>query len=523
MRLGIGGAPTVSEYVDVFDADAHILEPADLFADVLPDAARVIRLPRDTPVLFGGRLSADTEQLVRSNFSNVAVVAAMNREEIRASALFPSLALWAPYHPAVSAAECVAACSVYNEWVIDYCAPFSDRLFPVALIPQVDPALAAAHVDRLPENAFVGAMVRPNYLYGRNLGDAAYDPVYHRLAERGLPLLVHEGLGLVQATAGSDRFESFALRHACSHPIEMMYALASLLLEGTFQRCAGLRAGFFEAGAGWVPYWLDRLQGHSRWQHQSPAAEPLREAFARHCFVTIDCDERRVPELVADLGNGSFGFASDFPHPDCHFPRAVAALRDSIADLELDTQVRLRWTNSLKFFGLRPSQIGAVQPERDRSSDRSTTVHSQPANEADSPVYPLLIDPVPFLSSEWFQAWHDPDPPSSEWLIVDFSVQTARGPIDLHVRSTTDTIQFCEGATSAQSSVALSEAVARALFLRGNQEDAVAAFVAGELTVSGPVGDLLVLQQRLSHPNARMAQSQQRALQITLDEPPAHS
>ena len=50
-------------------------------------------------------------------------------------------------------------------------------------------------------------MARPNYLYGRNLGDAAYDGAYAAIAARGLVLAVHEGLGLSgQPTIGGDRF-----------------------------------------------------------------------------------------------------------------------------------------------------------------------------------------------------------------------------------------------------------------------------------------------------------------------------
>ena len=38
------------------------------------------------------------------------------------------------------------------------------------------------------------------------------------------------------ATIGRDRFEGFALRHALSHPLEQMAAMASLVLEGALNR-----------------------------------------------------------------------------------------------------------------------------------------------------------------------------------------------------------------------------------------------------------------------------------------------
>ncbi len=50
------------------------------------------------------------------------------------------------------------------------------------------------------------------------------------LEERDLTLSVHEGLGVMGPTIGRDRSETFAMRHAMSHPMEQMAAMGSLML-----------------------------------------------------------------------------------------------------------------------------------------------------------------------------------------------------------------------------------------------------------------------------------------------------
>ena len=100
---------------------------------------------------------------------------------------------------------------------------------------------------RAADLGLVGVMARPNHLYGRNLGDPAYDPVWEAVAGRGIVLAVHEGLGVTGGpTIGSGRFTGFTARHALSHPMEQMAAMASLVLDGALERHPELRVAFLE-------------------------------------------------------------------------------------------------------------------------------------------------------------------------------------------------------------------------------------------------------------------------------------
>jgi hypothetical protein len=109
-------------------------------------------------------------------------------------------------------------------------------------------------------------------------------------------------------------------RHAMSHPFEMMAASQQLILGGVLERHPRLRLGFFEAGAGWVPYWLDRLDGHASSILGREYTLPLLPSlyFLRQCAVTLDAGEAD-PDTRPSL---RAMFASDLPHGDSAFPHA---------------------------------------------------------------------------------------------------------------------------------------------------------------------------------------------------------
>ena len=68
----------------------------------------------------------------------------MDADGIDAAFLYPSLGLFsgAIHDPKLAAATCRA----YNRWLADYCKPYPDRLFGVAMLPMQDVDLAIAEM-----------------------------------------------------------------------------------------------------------------------------------------------------------------------------------------------------------------------------------------------------------------------------------------------------------------------------------------------------------------------------------------
>ena len=339
----------------VLDADAHVVEPGGLF-DAWCPAGTPMELPATTPFEPCGDLDVIADQL-EHGFDAPSYLRAMDAQGIDAAVLYPSIGLFVPFQPELSAEESSAACRAYNDWLAGYCATDPARLAGVALVPYADPAAAAAEVDRVAGLGLVGALVRPNHLYDRSLGDLAYTPLYETLADRGLVLAVHEGLGLRGPTIGSDRYEGFATRHACSHPLEQMAAMAGLMLEGVLERHPTLKVAFLESGTGWLPYWLHRLDEHREWMEETECAaltRPPSAYFADQCVISSEADDALAASVIEAVGADHVLWASDFPHPDAIYPGAPQAFLDNLtaAGTPAAKTARVLWETPLAFYGL---------------------------------------------------------------------------------------------------------------------------------------------------------------------------
>jgi len=348
----------------IFDADGHVIEPGDLFGPLAPPGVGAIDLPPGTPMTPCGDWAKLQDQ-IDHGFDAPSYLRAMDAQGIDAAVVYPSMGLFVPFLPELSARDSARACRAYNDWIASYCGVDPRRLFATGIVPLADPALAADEARHAAHLGLVGVLARPNFLYGRNLGDRAYDPLYETLARDGLVLAVHEGLGVRGGpTIGADRFPGFALRHLCSHPMEQMAAAASLILDGALERHPTLRVAFLESGTAWLPFWLARLDQHRSWLRDGECRDlslAPSEYVARQCVISSDPEDRLVGTTVAQLGADRVVWASDFPHPDAEFPTAVDEFLDaaSASGLVGDALRDVLWASSIALYDL-ADRIGAA-------------------------------------------------------------------------------------------------------------------------------------------------------------------
>lgn len=338
----------------VLDADAHVIEAGGVFDEWMEPGKLPTDLPDTTPMIPCGDASLLEDQFAHG-FDAPSYLRAMDNQGIDAVVLYPSLGLFVPYLPGLDAAASAAACRSYNEWIAGYTAHDPSRLAGVGLVPLIDPERAADEARWCAANGLVAVFARPNFVYGRNLGDPAYEPLHAAVEEAGIVLSVHEGLGLPgHPTIGMDRFDTFAERHAMSHPMEQMAALASLFTSGTLDRHPRMRVAFLESGTGWLPFWLHRLDEHVEWMEDSETKGLERtpsQYFADQCTICTDPDDALAGSVAAVVGADHMMWASDFPHPDALYPNAVEAFMEEggMSQADLD---QVLWDTPARFYGL---------------------------------------------------------------------------------------------------------------------------------------------------------------------------
>jgi uncharacterized protein len=361
----------------VIDADGHVLEPWSAWKSVA--ARHRPRLETDDQGLdhvivgdqevFAARLGqmgtpgtdvgapvgpVPLEEARPGAFDPRARLADMDAEGIDQAVLYPTIGLgfWAIREPQAA----VALARAYNDWLAGYCAAEPGRLYGAAMVPMQDSVAAVAELRRArKELGFVSAFIRPNPCCGRTIGDRANEVLWEAAESMGMAIAVHEGFQLALPPLGSDRRPTNVLvLHAASHTLEQMMACAQLIGLGILERHPELRIVFLEAGGGWAPYWLARLD------HQVPSyhrfAPPLSllpsEYFARQCWVSFEIDEEPLSALVPFVGDTRIVWGSDYPHADSTFPGAVATLNRTIAPLADESRNRVLGGNARVLYAL---------------------------------------------------------------------------------------------------------------------------------------------------------------------------
>jgi predicted TIM-barrel fold metal-dependent hydrolase len=129
--------------------------------------------------------------------------------------------------------------------------------------------------------------------------------------------------------------------------------MASIIGGGVLDRYPDLRLGVLEAGHGWLPFWICRLDEH---QKSVAAALPdLKQTPSEYVtsgryFQTIEMSEGLpvTRSVIDQLGDGILMYASDYPHGESWFPHSVETVM--AWDLPDPVKRKLFWDNAVNFY-----------------------------------------------------------------------------------------------------------------------------------------------------------------------------
>src|SRR5213079_3230516 len=341
---------------DVVDADGHILEPLDLW-DTYIDPEFRERRPRfvidengkerlsvegkllGNPRGIGSLGSVGVRQgIVKANtlkyaegrkggFDPHARIVDMDADGIDAAFLYPSLGLFAGAveDPGLAAAMCRA----YNRWLADYCQPYPERLFGVAMLPMQSVELAIDEMRHAREKLGMrGGFLRPNPYHGKKMiSDPMYEPFWTMAEDLDFSIGFHEGSTNAMPTVGVDRFEDDrAARHMVSHTMEMMLVALSVIWGGVVDR-------------------------HPRFNESAPKTRPS-ELFQRNCWISFEPVESSIAVLADYIGPHKIMWATDYPHSDGFFPGAPQMLRERLGTLSPEAKHQVLAGGALGFYGM---------------------------------------------------------------------------------------------------------------------------------------------------------------------------
>ncbi|MFT5201786.1 MAG: putative TIM-barrel fold metal-dependent hydrolase [Candidatus Aldehydirespiratoraceae bacterium] len=366
----------------VFDADAHVIYPADLWQTYLPEKYRH-RLDRKSPagldtynpVTVDGRWSQHKTSLygqfqkaigwttedmleqygdiVLEGFTGDRVANALAIDGIDFCVIYgPEYDMWlSGIDPELQAAMTRA----YNRWGADMRESSDGRVITSGPVPLNDVGRAVEEIQYAYDELGIRCFwTRPGYTNHRNLGDRYYDPIYELLQDLDCAFATHEFMGLNAQTEGVDRFDTFTEWHTVVHAHEAQNACMSMIVNGVFERFPRLRTAYMEAGCGWLPSWLHRIDEHlemaGEWEFPE-LTMTATEYFKRNCWISTECEDPFVIDVIRSLGDDRIVWESDFPHPDSKYPGTVQYFLDLEPDLITEESKRkIMWDNAVDLY-----------------------------------------------------------------------------------------------------------------------------------------------------------------------------
>src|SRR5260370_20706453 len=367
------------------DADGHILEEAGLWDRYIEakykDPAGRVRTEdtgleylevagRPSKVFSGGRLGglsamgatrAD-QRHIAPTYGGHAPFGAMDAKErlkridaegLAAAFLYPTMSLL--WETETEDPELAQACTrAYNRYIVDFCSDSGGKLIPIAHLSLGDPAAAAVELERAVKAGCKGGWVAQVVMTRKPHAHPDHDVLFAKAQELDVPVGIHPTLEPIWAMPGRYDYkythgQFYFLNVPAADAIR--HAFTSFFQYGTFDKFPKLRLVLLEAGAGWIGYWLDRLDAvyASFMGRTVPLKEKPSFYFNRNCWISADPDERSLPAMVDLCGADKFFWASDFPHPD-HVGNYIEEVEELAHKLNPESRAKVMGENVLKVY-----------------------------------------------------------------------------------------------------------------------------------------------------------------------------
>jgi predicted TIM-barrel fold metal-dependent hydrolase len=349
----------------VVDVDAHYYESPRGFARYLEEPWKTIIESWTgayyTPVtsgvvsdnLVGGRIKR-VQPVGRPNTPE-AIRSAMAELGTDVAVLLPNIMLH------LSALKdrrvAVALANGFVDHMLDGVVNPKDGVYTLVVVPNQDPAAAAALIDRVAgEPGVCGVVAEPHGL-ALPLGDPYYDAIYQACLRHDLPFVLHSvGQGPWDLQPHIEGNLGFVLN--------AQIQLTDILMQGVPERFPGLRLVFEEAGVFWIAQMMYRLDTiYSMARSQAPLLRRPPSEYMRSFFYTTQPLERapmRHLEYVFEIIHGSecLLYSSDWPHRDFDSPGAV----ERLSFLDEDGRRAILGGNARRAMRFRDLGRGRAQP-----------------------------------------------------------------------------------------------------------------------------------------------------------------
>jgi predicted TIM-barrel fold metal-dependent hydrolase len=244
---------------------------------------------------------------------------------------------------------------VYNDWAAEFQRQAPERLILLPDIPSSDPIAAKNELVRCAKLGHRGAIISDTAGRGDPIFEDSWAPFWDAAQELGIPIHVHlaGGMHSLKMVLNSWRMPA----SVAVAPMQLDETLAGMIFSGTLEKRPRVKFVMGEAGLGWIPYVIERLDYElhkygSKIKDHKLSVLPS-EIFAKQVFTTYE-DEKLGVELIPRIGVDNVMWASDYPHGDSTWPHSRKALSESsLAKHGPEVLRKATCENAARVYGLR--------------------------------------------------------------------------------------------------------------------------------------------------------------------------
>jgi aminocarboxymuconate-semialdehyde decarboxylase len=235
-----------------------------------------------------------------------------------------------------------------NDDMAAFVAQDRERFVGLGTLPMRFPDRAVAEAVRAVEELGLAGFQIDTHVEERELSDPAFDPLYARLCELGVPLFIHP-LGF----SHGQRLAPFFMVNSIGQPVEETIAISHLILGGVLDRHPALNV-VIAHGGGYFPFYAGRMDHawKARPEVRRLTPEPPSQYLKRLWFDTCVFRPELIEVLVAMAGADRVMLGSDYPF-DMGDSDPVALVRR--AQLDEADRAKILSGNASRLFRLGPT------------------------------------------------------------------------------------------------------------------------------------------------------------------------
>lgn len=338
----------------VFSADGHIVEPATLFTDGLPESLRqhgirteirdeYICVMAGERVIQRTRLNRPPPTGAKAEFGRGKLLGTrelpgrltdMESEGIDAEIVFPSMGLWT-FMLEHAEAE-LATTQLYNDWNNGFFSGHLETFVRCGILPVRDFKNTVAEMKRLAGLGFTAAMLPSIVPPGvPTYNDPAWDPVFEEGQNLGIVFVLHTGTGREDVRA--EKGDGGAIINYTIQMCDAQHSIMYMVGGGILDRFPGAKIAVIESGASWLAALAERLdevnEAHHMFVRPKLSITP-REIIQRQVHASFQYDRACIMSRSV-TGHEALLWGSDYPHHEGTFPRTREVLAHLFDDIDI--------------------------------------------------------------------------------------------------------------------------------------------------------------------------------------------